>query len=319
MARRKPSKLNCLVAVDKPTGITSHDMVARVRRAVGERRVGHAGTLDPAASGVMVMGIGQATRLLGLLTLDEKSYVARIAFGAETNTDDAEGEVVRTAPVDEALADPQRAAEELKRFEGPSLQVPPAFSAISVNGRRAYKAARAGEEVELAPRQVNVLNAQLIAVTGGPGTGEALAWEVAFTVSKGTYVRALARDIGRAVGSAAHVAALRRTASGSITLARCVSEESLPRLSEERDALDPLEALGCPCAVLPEDAREDVLCGRAVPRRRVLSATFDTGAPLGADKRVGVVIAGRLQALAAYDGRALRMKDVFPGGVGGIR
>ena len=319
MARRKPSRLNCLIAVDKPTGITSHDMVARVRRAVGERRVGHAGTLDPAASGVMVVGIGQATRLLGRLALDEKSYLARIVFGVETTTDDAEGEVARTAPVDASLADPARAAAVLREFEGPALQVPPAFSAISVNGQRAYKAARAGEKIELAPRPVTVHRAQLVAVTGGGDTGEPLAWEAAFTVSKGTYIRALARDIGRAAGSAAHVAALRRTASGTVTLARCIPEEALPGLAEGRDALNPLEALGCPYAVLPEEARDDVLCGRAVPRRRFLSATFDTSVPLDGEARTGVVVAGRLQALAAYDGGALRMKDVFPEGVGGVR
>lgn len=335
MARKRTSALNCLIAVDKPVGITSHDMVSRVRRLVGERRVGHAGTLDPLASGVMVVGIGQATRLLGRLTLDEKSYVARIAFGAETATDDAEGEITTEAPVDERLFDPAFASQLLEGFLGPQMQVPPAYSAIQVAGKRAYRAARAGDAIDLPARPVDVKGAQLIGIAVGdeaaaPADGDApegrgsrfackLAWDVAFTVSKGTYIRALARDIGRAAGSAAHVSALRRTSSGTVTLARCVPEEALPGLDESAWALDPLAALGIPRADLPEDARADVLCGRAVPRRRFARATFDTQEAFAEDARAGVVVGGRLQALAWYDGGALRMKDVFPEGVGGIR
>ena len=144
MARRTPSQLNMLLAVDKPVGCTSHDVVSQCRRALHERRVGHAGTLDPMASGVMVVGVGQATRLLGMLTLDTKSYVADISFGVETNTDDAEGEAVRTVPVAPELHDLAYAREQLAAMLGPQMQVPPAFSAISVNGVRAYKSAREG-------------------------------------------------------------------------------------------------------------------------------------------------------------------------------
>ena len=130
MARRTPSQLNMLLAVDKPVGCTSHDVVSQCRRALHERRVGHAGTLDPMASGVMVVGVGQATRLLGMLTLDTKSYVADISFGAETNTDDAEGEAVRTVPIAADLRDPAYARERLSAMLGPQMQVPPAFSEI---------------------------------------------------------------------------------------------------------------------------------------------------------------------------------------------
>ena len=139
MARRTPSQLNMLLAVDKPVGCTSHDVVSQCRRALHERRVGHAGTLDPMASGVMVVGVGQATRLLGMLTLDTKSYVADISFGVETNTDDAEGEAVRTVPVAPELRDLAYAREQLAAMLGPQMQVPPAFSAISVNGVRAIR------------------------------------------------------------------------------------------------------------------------------------------------------------------------------------
>ena len=240
MARRKPSQLNCLIAVDKPVGCTSHDVVARVRRAVGERRVGHAGTLDPLASGVMVVGIGQATRLLGRITQDTKSYIADIAFGAETNTDDAEGEVVRTAPVGDAVRDTASASELLTSMLGDQMQVPPAFSAISVDGVRSYRRARAGEEVELPARPVHVFAADLIAVSDIDG---APVWTVAFTVSKGTYIRALARDIGRASGSAAHIASLRRTASGIVTLSGCVALDALSPSLVPDDMLDPIGVL----------------------------------------------------------------------------
>ena len=186
MARRTPSQLNMLLAVDKPVGCTSHDVVSQCRRALHERRVGHAGTLDPMASGVMVVGVGQATRLLGMLTLDTKSYVADISFGAETNTDDAEGEAVRTVAVAPALRDPAYARERLAAMLGSQMQVPPAFSAISVNGVRAYKAAREGNAVDLPPRPVEVYAADLIAVSG---EGDTCVWTVAFSVSKGTYIR----------------------------------------------------------------------------------------------------------------------------------
>ena len=166
MARRTPSQLNMLLAVDKPVGCTSHDVVSQCRRALHERRVGPAGTLDPMASGVLVVGVGQATRLLGMLTLDTKSYVADISFGAETNTDDAEGEAVRTVAVANELRDPAYAREHLAAMLGPQMQVPPAFSAISVNGVRAYKSAREGNAVDLPPRSVEVYAADLIAVGG---------------------------------------------------------------------------------------------------------------------------------------------------------
>ena len=153
---RGPSALSALIAVDKPVGMTSFDVVARVRRAVGERRVGHAGTLDPAATGVLVVGIGQATRLLGQLTLERKGYRARIDLGSETTTDDAEGEATATVEVPERLLDSELAARAVRSLEKTRTQVPPDYSAISVGGRRAYALARAGERPALAPRPARV-------------------------------------------------------------------------------------------------------------------------------------------------------------------
>ena len=149
--RRGTSGINAVIAVDKPLGMTSHDVVNRVRRALGERRVGHAGTLDPDASGVMVVGIGQGTRLMGLMTADDKRYDALVEFGSETNTDDAEGEVTREALVPDRLAQPEVAQVVVASLVGEVDQVPPAFSAISVNGVRSYQRARDGEDFELEP------------------------------------------------------------------------------------------------------------------------------------------------------------------------
>ena len=236
MACRTPSQLNMLLAVDKPVGCTSHDVVSQCRRALHERRVGHAGTLDPMASGVMVVGVGQATRLLGMLTLDTKSYVADISFGAETNTDDAEGEAVRTVTVTNELRDSAYARERLAAMLGPQMQVPPAFSAISVNGVRAYKSAREGNAVDLPPRPVEVYAADLIAVGG---EGDTCVWTVAFSVSKGTYIRALARDLGRALSSGAYLTSLRRTQVGDVRVENCLSydhfEEWLAQQTIEKE------------------------------------------------------------------------------------
>ena len=162
--RRGTSGINAVIAVDKPLGMTSHDVVNRVRRALGERRVGHAGTLDPDASGVMVVGIGQGTRLMGLMTADDKRYDALVEFGSETNTDDAEGEVTREAPVPDRLAQPEVAQVVVASLVGEVDQVPPGFSAISVNGVRSYQRARDGEDFELEPRRVRIIDASLVEV-----------------------------------------------------------------------------------------------------------------------------------------------------------
>lgn len=313
MAKRRIAQLNALIAVDKPVGCTSHDVVARVRRAVNERRVGHAGTLDPLASGVMVVGIGQATRLLGMLTLDTKSYVAEIRFGSETSTDDAEGDVVRKAPCPDALFDRAAAEEILRGMLGPQQQVPPAYSAISVNGVRSYKRARAGEDVELAARPIEVRSADLIALSTCEG---APVWTVAFTVSKGTYIRALARDMGRAAGSAAHLSALRRTASGCISLGACVPLDGLDVRTACEHMIDPVKALGVSAVELSERHRDDVLCGKRLSSS--LAQTRD-GRLLADGERCALVTGGELVALATVRGSALAPHDVFPQPIGGVR
>ena len=313
--KRKPSDINLLLAVDKPVGISSHDAVARVRRCVGERRVGHAGTLDPLASGVLVIGVGQATRLLGRITLDRKGYLARIAFGSETNTDDAEGEVVRRIDPVPELLEPAFAKRVLTGFIGAQQQVPPAFSAISVDGVRSYKRARAGEDVSLPARPIEVFSADLISVEPGEA-GEGPVWTVAFEVSKGTYIRALARDIGRAACGAAHLCDLRRTSSGSIGLRACVGLDALDRETVRAWCLDPVATLGLPVFELDEAGLADVLLGRAVAQRSCVPRDRSLAVTDGVS--VALTHAGELRAIAVSDGALFRMNDVFPQGIGGV-
>ena len=196
-----------LVVVDKPAGITSHDVVARVRRLAGTRKVGHAGTLDPMATGVLVVGVDRATRLLGHLTLTDKSYAATVRLGVSTTTDDAEGEVVESHPTDALTEDPVRKA--LAAFTGEIDQVPSAVSAIKVDGKRAYARVRDGEQVDLPARRVTVHRLEVVSIDLDAAT---VAIEV--DCSSGTYIRAIARDLGTALGVGGHLTALRRTAVG---------------------------------------------------------------------------------------------------------
>ena len=301
MARRTPSQLNMLLAVDKPVGCTSHDVVSQCRRALHERRVGHAGTLDPMASGVMVVGVGQATRLLGMLTLDTKSYVADISFGAETNTDDAEGEAVRTVAVANELRDPAYARERLAALLGPQMQVPPAFSAISVNGVRAYKSAREGNAVDLPPRPVEVYAADLIAVGG---EGDTCVWTVAFSVSKGTYIRALARDLGRACESAAHISALRRTASGVVSIGVMRSRSFLPS-----------PRLALPWIPLRPWAPRVLTCRAILP---TICSAVDAF-PLSVRLPISIPRSRLLRWCSMGDSRRSPASRVFPQAIGGVR
>jgi len=206
MGTAKPD-VGGLLLVDKPPGVTSHDVVAIVRRVVGSQRVGHAGTLDPFATGLLVILVGRGTRLIPYIDGEPKVYDATIRFGAETDTDDATGRIVRESPTP-AEADIGRAVE---RLTGVIDQVPPAYSAKKVDGTRAYAAARRGKTLELRPAQVTIYSWSLGQVIDGALTAR-------ITCSGGTYIRALARDLGRLSNSAAHLSALRRVRSGSFAV-----------------------------------------------------------------------------------------------------
>jgi tRNA pseudouridine55 synthase len=217
-----------LVVVDKPQGFTSHDVVARMRRLAHTRRVGHAGTLDPMATGVLVLGVGPGTKLLHHLVLADKSYTATIRLGQATGTDDAEGEVISGAST--AALDEPAVREAMRPLTGPILQVPSAVSAIKVDGRRAYQRVRDGETVELAARPVTV--ARFDAVSYRRPSAELLDVDVEVDCSSGTYVRALARDLGAALGVGGHLTALRRTRVGPFALDTARTLDELAELDD---------------------------------------------------------------------------------------
>ncbi|MFB9314511.1 tRNA pseudouridine(55) synthase TruB [Nocardioides plantarum] len=248
-----------LVVVDKPSGITSHDVVARVRRLAGTRKVGHAGTLDPMATGVLVLGVDRATRLLGHLMLTEKQYDATIRLGVTTTTDDAEGEVVATA----AAADLEAVTEDrvraaLTSYVGEIDQVPTAVSAIKVDGKRAYQRVRDGEEVDLPARRVTVHDLTVRAVAGAEV-------QVSVRCSSGTYIRAIARDVGRDLGVGGHLTALRRTAVGSFDLA---AARTLDQLADDFVTVPIADAARATFAAADLDDAEavDVRVGRRLER-----------------------------------------------------
>jgi tRNA pseudouridine55 synthase len=198
-----------LVIVDKPPEWTSHDVVARIRKLAGSRRVGHAGTLDPMATGVLVVGVDRATRLLGYLTLTEKEYAATIRLGQTTDSDDAQGAVLRH--VSALKVTDEELKQAVQDLTGEILQVPPGVSAIKVGGQRSYRLARAGEAPVLAPRPVTVSRFAIEAIRRA---GEVVDVDARITCSSGTYIRALARDLGQALGVGGHLTALRRLRVG---------------------------------------------------------------------------------------------------------
>lgn len=245
-----------LVVVDKPAGLTSHGVVSRVRRLVGTRKVGHAGTLDPMATGVLVLGVDRATRLLGHLMLTDKAYEATVRLGTRTTTDDAEGEVVGRTPAAHLPADQVAAA--LAEQVGDLMQVPTAVSAIKVDGKRAYQRVRDGEDVELRARPVTVHE---LTVRDQRVVGDHLDVDITVRCTSGTYIRAIARDVGATLGVGGHLTALRRTAVGPYDLG---SARTLEQLEEEPSVLPLATAARAAFASvdLDEEAARDVSFGR---------------------------------------------------------
>ncbi|MEV5707886.1 tRNA pseudouridine(55) synthase TruB [Actinoallomurus sp. NPDC052274] len=271
--------MNGLVIVDKPAGWTSHDVVGKMRRLAGTRRVGHAGTLDPMATGVLVIGVEKATRLLGHLALTEKTYEAVIRLGQSTNTDDAEGELTAAASAAEVTEDAVRNA--VVDLTGPIEQIPPQVSAIKVNGQRAYKRARAGEEVELKPRPVTVYE---FGIGELRPEGDLLDVTATITCSSGTYIRSLARDLGTALGVGGHLTALRRTRVGPYDLSMA---HTVDQLAEKLTMLPMEEAVA---AAFPRmDVSEDD--ARKVAHGGTLAATGLGQGPIGVFAPDGTLLA----------------------------
>ncbi len=273
-----------ICVVDKPAGWTSHDVVARARRVLGTRKVGHAGTLDPMATGVLVLGVGRGTRLLTFITGVDKTYDATIRFGVETDSLDADGQV--TATHEMSGLDPAAVRAAAADLTGHLLQVPPMVSALKVDGRRLHQLAREGIEVERAPRPVTVTRFD-VAPTDDP-----LVWTALVECSSGTYVRSLAADLGRSLGGGAHLAGLRRTAVGPFGL-------------DEAHDLEHLELLELAEGVrhLPS-CRVDATSGSSVRHGRVLPAgELGLTAPLHDGDGPWAVVDGDGTLLAVYQRR----------------
>lgn len=263
MSAASTDAVSGLLIVDKPQGITSHDVVSRTRRLAHTRRVGHAGTLDPMATGVLVLGINKATRLLTWITDHSKRYEAQVRFGVETTTEDAEGEVTSAKGCD-GLGNEEIEAV-LSRFRGTISQVPSAVSAIKVNGKRAYARVRAGEDVKLEPREVEIslLEAQgqprshrvEYALEGKSTQVNCVDLNVVVECSAGTYIRALARDLGNALGCGAHLTSLRRTRVGEFSIDCAHTLQSLDEAAVQSGGEAPL-----PLTSLSDAAREMFPC-----------------------------------------------------------
>jgi len=266
-----------LVIVDKPAGCTSHDVVSRMRRLAHTRRVGHAGTLDPMATGVLVLGIDKATRLLHHLVLTDKAYTATIRLGQSTVSDDAEGDTVSTASAAGIEEMAVRAA--LVPLTGDVLQVPSAVSAIKVDGQRAYKRVRDGEVVELAARPVTVARFDAVAFTRV--TPDLLDVDVEVECSSGTYVRALARDLGAVLGVGGHLTVLRRTRVGPFTIAQARTLDALAEL-EDPVTLPLTEAVraAMPVRQLDEDEARALSYGKSLAAKAI-AGTHGAIAPDG--------------------------------------
>ncbi len=252
MARRKPPTTHGLAVVDKPAGVTSHDVVGMLRKRFDERQVGHAGTLDPDATGVLLVGVGKATRLLRFLTALGKTYTADVVLGTSTSTLDSSGEVTGTFDMSAVTADMARAAAV--QLTGSIMQIPPMVSALHVDGKRLHELAREGIEVERQPRPVTVHSFDV------SGTADPAVLRIEVRCSAGTYIRSLADDLGRLLGGGAHLRNLRRTAVGSFG-----ESEALP--PDQSVLMTPVDAMRDYCRVAVDDAAAEMIRhGRVLDR-----------------------------------------------------
>ena len=245
-----------VLVIDKPAGMTSHDVVDEVRRRLATKKVGHGGTLDPEATGILMMGVGRATRFLEYSQRAPKRYTAVAVFGVTTSTQDASGEIIEVRPAEITRADVERAA---RGFEGEIEQIPPMVSAVKIGGERLYKKARRGEDIERAPRRVTIYE---LRVTDFDSDGQRAAFDV--LCSAGTYVRTLVNDLGEALGCGAHLESLRRIAAGGFSIDDAIALEDVSpgRLRPLADAVRELPVL----QVTAEEA-ERVGHGRDLPAR----------------------------------------------------
>ncbi len=279
-----------VVLIDKPTGITSHDVVAQLRKKLSEKKIGHAGTLDPFASGLLVMGIGSGTKLLHHLFGLDKQYLATIRLGQATTTDDLEGDVVSEASAKSVSI--EQIKEEIKNLTGSIQQVPSSVSAIKIQGKRAYDLARAGEEVVIPARSVEVYHFQPTSELRM--VGDFVEFDVTVDCSSGTYIRALARDLGTALGVGGHLRALRRTRIGEFSIADATSIESVGNFKPLLDVARKL----FPVVELSSSQAQDIVHGKRLTLENEgnLAASFE----------------GKLLAILEPVAKSYRSITVFP-------
>ena len=278
MSRTKPAGRDGVAVIDKPAGWTSHDVVAKARGVLGTRKVGHSGTLDPDATGVLVLGVGRATRLLRFVTVLPKSYEAEIALGVETDTLDASGTVTACHDMSLVRTDDVRAAA--RRLTGRIMQVPPMVSAVKVGGRRLHQLAREGTHVDRPARPVTIFRFDIGARATGAGV-----WKASVDCSSGAYVRVLAADLGRALGGGAHLRSLRRTAVGHFTLADARKVES-PELLPMACAVKNLPGVQVGASVAAMVGH-----GRVLPLEALGDATANAGGPWAVHDTAGELLA----------------------------
>ncbi len=279
-----------VVLIDKPTGITSHDVVAQLRKKLSEKKIGHAGTLDPFASGLLVMGIGSGTKLLHHLFGLDKQYLATIRLGQATTTDDLEGDVVSEASAKSVSM--EQIKEEIKNLTGSIQQVPSSVSAIKIQGKRAYDLARAGEEVVIPARSVEVYHFQPTSELRM--VGDFVEFGVTVDCSSGTYIRALARDLGTALGVGGHLRALRRTRIGEFSIADATSIESV---GDFKPLLDVARKL-FPVVELSSSQAQDIVHGQRLT--------------LENDGNLAASFEGKLLAILEPVAKSYRSITVFP-------
>jgi tRNA pseudouridine55 synthase len=281
-----------LALIDKPEGHTSHDVVARVRRMANTRRVGHAGTLDPMATGLLILGIEQATKLLTFLVGEDKTYEATIRLGAATVTDDREGDVISSADAS-ALSNDQITAA-IKPLTGEIMQVPSSVSAIKVDGERAYAKVRGGDEVKLKARPVTVSRFDVLAIRR---EGQFVDLDVVIDCTSGTYIRALARDLGESLGAGGHLTALRRTRIGSYRVEDAKTLDDALEVTSMEEAARRQFA----CLELTEQGATDLIHGKRLKAEEKLSEPVAAFAP-----------SGRLLAILTRSGSQYKSLVVFP-------
>jgi tRNA pseudouridine55 synthase len=284
--------LQGLALIDKPEGHTSHDVVARVRRMANTRRVGHAGTLDPMATGLLILGIEQATKLLTFLVGEDKTYETTIRLGAATVTDDREGDVISTA--DASKLTDEQIRQAIEPLTGEIMQVPSSVSAIKVDGERAYALVRGGDEVKLAARPVTVSRFEVTAIDRA---GEFVDVRAVIDCSSGTYIRALARDLGASLGVGGHLTALRRTRIGAYRVEDAKTlEDALEVTSMESAARSQFD-----CLELTEGEAIDLIHGKRLKAGEKLREPVAAFAP-----------SGRLLAMLTRSGSQYKSLVVFP-------